>query len=250
VLFLGKFLGLSLMLVVFMTLLTAAGLLVQLRQGYHDVQLGLYLKVFFGLQLPEYLLFAVLALVVHVVVDHKYIGHLAALLVYALLIFAVPLGVDHNLLVFGASPAWSYSEMRGFDATVGPWLWFKTYWAAWALLLAVAARLLWVRGRDDGFGARLRLARNRLTGGTLGVAMAAISLILMLGGFIFYNTNVLNEYRSVSDITELRAEYERRYRRFENLPQPWLTGAQLNVDIFPERRAVEIRGGSARPLGR
>ena len=28
----------------------------------------------------------------------------------------------------------------------GPWLWFKLYWVAWALLLAVAARLL-IRGR-------------------------------------------------------------------------------------------------------
>ena len=242
VLFLGKLLGLGLMLVVFMVLLTAAGLLVQVSRGYHDFQLGLYLTVFFGLQLPEYLLFAVLALVVHVAVDHKYVGHLAALLVYALLIFAAPLGLDHNLLVFGASPAWSYTEMRGFDATVGPWLWFKSYWAAWALLLAVVARLLWVRGRDEGLSARLVLARRRFTGWTIGVTAAALGLILALGGFVFYNTNVLNEYRSPSDITELRAEYERRYRRFESSPQPWLAAASLNVDIFPERRSVKIRG--------
>ena len=29
--------------------------------------------------------------------------------------------------------------MRGFGPSLGPWLWFKLYWAAWALLLAVAA---------------------------------------------------------------------------------------------------------------
>ncbi len=79
-----------------------------------------------------------------------------------------------------------------------------------------------------------------------------MGLILTLGGFIFYNTNVLNEYRSASEITERRAEYERRYRRYESIPQPRLTGTNLRVEIYPERRAVEIRGsyrlvnGSAR----
>jgi ABC-type transport system involved in multi-copper enzyme maturation permease subunit len=242
VLFLGKFVGLALVVVAFLALVTVAGILVQVNGGYHDFQVGLYLKVFFGLQLVEYLLFALLALLVHVSVDHKHVGHLVALLVYALLIFAPYLGIDHNLLIFGASPAWSYSEMRGFDATIAPWLWFKLYWAAWALLLAVVARLLWVRGREDGVRARLLLARRRLTGRTVGTAAAAVGLILTLGGFVFYNTNVLHEYRSASAITELRGEYERRYRRYEGIPQPRVTSARLNVDIFPERREVKVRG--------
>ena len=38
--------------------------LVQVIRGFHDFEIGLYLKVLFGLQLTEYLLFAVLALVV------------------------------------------------------------------------------------------------------------------------------------------------------------------------------------------
>ena len=83
---------------------------------------------------------------------------------------------------------------------LGPWLWFKLYWAAWALLLAVVARLLWVRGKESGLGVRLQLARRRFTRPTAWTAAAAVGLILTLGGFIFYNTNVLNEY-----LTDLRA---------------------------------------------
>jgi ABC-type transport system involved in multi-copper enzyme maturation permease subunit len=136
---LGRLLGLALVLVAFTALQTAAGMVAQLVRGYRDLEPGLYLKILFGLQLPEYLLFAVLALVVHVLVDHKYVGHLVGIVVYAFVaVLAGMLGVEHNLLVFGGRPAWSYTPMRGFAGSVGPWLWFKAYWAAWALLLLVA----------------------------------------------------------------------------------------------------------------
>lgn len=240
--FLGKLLGLGLVLAVFTALLTGAGMLAQAIRGYQDFEVGLYLKILFGLQLPEYLLFALLALVVHVLVDQKHTGHLAAILAYVFIVLASLFGVEHNLLIYGAGPRWSYTEMRGFGASLGPWAWFKLYWAAWALLLAVAARLLWVRGKERGLVARLQLARRRFTRPTARAAAVAAGLIVALGGFILYNTNVLNEYLSASDLVERRAEYERRYGRYAGLPQPRLTGTSLRVEIHPERRAVDIRG--------
>ncbi len=89
---------------------------------------------------------------------------------------------------------------------------------------------------------RLRLARGRLTRATAAAGAAAAGLVLALGGFIFYNTNVLNDYRSASRGLERRAEYERRYARYASLPQPRLAGATLRVEIHPERRTAEIRG--------
>ncbi len=240
--FAGKFLGLGLVLVMWMALLMAVGMLVQLRTGNFDFQIGLYLTALFGLQLPEYLLFALLALVIHVLADQKYVGHLVAIIAYVLIAMSSVFGIEHNLLVYGAGPGWSYTEMLGFGPSLGPWLWFKLYWAAWALLLAVVAKLLWVRGREGGLGARLQLARGRFAGATAGVAAVAVGLILTLGGFIFYNTNVLNGYATASDVVEKRAEYERRYGRYDGIPQPRLTGTRLHVEIFPERREVEIRG--------
>ena len=241
-LFLGKFLGLGLVLVVFMALLTLAGVLVQVILGYHDFEIVPYLHVLFGLQLPEYLLFALLALVVQALVDQKYVGYLVALVAYGFIAFAYRLGIEHNLLVYGSSPGWSYTDMRGFGPFLEPWLWFKLYWAAWALLLAVVARLLWVRGKERGLGARLQLARRRFTHPTAWTAAAAVALILTLGGFIFYNTNVLNEYATASEMMGWRAEYERRYGQYAGIPQPRLTGVNLHVEIYPEQREAEIRG--------
>lgn len=242
VLFLGKFLGLGLVLVAWLALLVAAAMVIQVRMGYYDFEMGLYALTLFGLQLADYLLFALLALMVHVLVDRKHVGHLVMFISYVFIAFASMFGVEHNLLVYGADPGWSYTDMRGFGPFLGPWLWFKLYWAAWALLLAVAARLLWVRGKERGLGVRLQLARRRFTRPTTWVAATAGGLILILGSFIFYNTNVLNEFYTTSERMEQRAEYERRYGQYEDIPQPRLTGASLRVEIYPERREVDIHG--------
>jgi ABC-2 type transport system permease protein len=240
--FLGKFLGLALLLGLLMAALTAAGMLAQVILGFRDFELGLYFRSMFGLQLPEYLLFAMLALVAHLLADQKYIGHLAAISAFVIIVLAPTFGIEHDLLTYGAGPAWSYTELRGFGPSLGPWAWFKLYWAAWALLLAVVARLLWVRGRERSLGVRLQLARARFTRPTAWTAATAVALILTVGGFVFYNTNVLNEYRTASDIVERGAEYERRYRRYAEMPQPRLTAATLRVEIDPDRRAVDARG--------
>jgi ABC-2 type transport system permease protein len=243
--FVGKLLGLTLVLVLFQGLLMSAGMIAQRILGYQDFEIWLYLATLFGLQLPDYLLFALLALSVHVWVDHKYVGHLLAIAAYVFILIAALFGIEHDLLVYGAGPWWSYSDMRGFGPTLGPWLWFRLYWLAWALLLAVATGLLWKRGREGRFGARLRLARGRLTPPTVWTTAAAVGLILALGGFVFYNTNVLNVYQSRADIAARSAAYERRFRAYAGVPQPRLTATHLEVEIHPERREVEI-GGSYR----
>jgi ABC-2 type transport system permease protein len=242
VLLLGRFVGLGLILVAWTALLTMAGMLAQVVKGYHEFEVGLYLRALFGLQLADHLLFALLAIAVHVMVGEKYLGYLAALIAYACIVFASRLGIEHNLLVYGSDPGWSYSDMRGFGPSLGAWMWFKLYWTAWALLLAVTARLLWVRGKERDLRRRLQLARQRFAGATAGVAATAVGLILALGGFIFYNTNVLNAYETAADRMERGAEYERRYGRYEGIPQPRLAATILRVEIYPERREAKIRG--------
>ena len=54
-------------------------------------------------------------------------------------------------------------------------------------------------------------------------AAAAVVLVLGTGGFVLYNTNVLREYRTAWEAEAVEAEYERRYKRFEDAPRPRLT---------------------------
>ena len=238
----GKFLGIGLLLGLFLVLILSAGVAAQALLGHTDFQAGLYLKAVMGGQLAEYLIFVPLALAVHAVVNQKYVGHLAAMMVYVVIVLAPTFGIDHSLFIYGAGPGLSYTAMRGYGPTVGPWLWFKLYWAAWALLLLVGARLFWVRGRESGARVRRLEARRRLGGGTRTVAVLAMALVIALGSFVFYNTNVLNAYHSSDEIEEIRAEYERRYRQYRDAPLPEITGARLRVEISPATGSAEIAG--------
>ncbi len=241
VFFMGKFLGLSLILVGWLIFLALAGVLVQVRMGYFDFEIGLYLKILLGLQLTDYLLFAVLAFLVHVLVNQKHIGNLVGFLAYGVILFATG-WIENNLLVYSSAPGWSYTDMSGFGPFLTPWLWFKSYWMAWALLLAVLTSLFWVRSREGSVRVRFRMARGRLTRPVVMAATAVILFIVTLGGFVFYNTNVLNKGDTMAAEIDRLAEYERRYMRYENVPQPRLTGTRLHVDIYPERSEAEIRG--------
>ncbi|MEA2561005.1 MAG: type transport system permease protein [Acidobacteriota bacterium] len=240
--FLGKFLALGMVLVAVQATLIAAGMLLQAVLGYFDFEIGLYLRVLLGLRLADCLLFAALAMLVHVLMDNKHLGHLLALVFVLFSVFAGRLGIEHHLLVYGSDPGLVYSDLSGFGPFVAPFLWFKLYWAGWALLFAVAANLFWVRGEERGIRQRIRLARLRFTRPAAAAAVTAAVLILTVGGFLLYNTNVLNGYRTRFEEAELRAEYERRYGRFEGVPQPSMTGTELRVEIYPKARKVQVRG--------
>jgi ABC-2 type transport system permease protein len=238
----GRFMALVGMLVALQAVLMAAGIALQAVQGYYRFELGLYLRILFGIKLADYVLLAAVAMAVHVVVNQKYVGHLVVVLFYLFCAFSPSFGIRHHLLVYGTSPGWTYSDMNGFGPYAGPFVWFKLYWAAWALLLAVVARLFWVRGRDREPRRPLAFARARLTRPLVRAAGVAAVLILGLGGFIFYNTNVLNDYRTPFDKAERLARYERRYKRFEHAPQPRITRAELRIELHPSRSAADLRG--------
>jgi ABC-2 type transport system permease protein len=239
---LGKFMGLSLVLITWIIFLIAAGMLGQIRMGYFDFEIGVYLQVLLGIQLIDWLLFAALVFAVHVVVNHKQAGYLLSLVAYGFIVFASRLGIEHKLLIYTSDPGWRYSDMRAFATTVGPWLWFKTYWISWALLFAVGVKLLWVRGVEDNFKSRLREARRRLTHSTAAVGMTAIVLIITVGGYIFFNTNVRNAYETTADRLNRRAQYELSYGKYKDTVQPVLMSTSLRIDIYPERPDANIHG--------
>lgn len=241
VMFIGKFMGLALIITTWVAFLMVAGIINQLVMDYHHFEIGVYIKALFGIQLTNYLLFALLVFAIHVVVNQKYIGHMVAFCAYGFVLFASMIGVEHKMLVYASDPGWSYSDMRGFGPFITPWLWFKFYWASWAFLLSVAATLYWVRSKEGGLKTRFHLAQHRFAQHKVAF-LIALALVLVSAGFIFYNTNVLNEYITTTDRMEMRAEYERRYGQYEHTTQPVLARTNLHVEIYPDDRAADIRG--------
>ncbi|MBC5991859.1 ABC transporter permease/M1 family aminopeptidase [Pontibacter cellulosilyticus] len=240
--FAGKFTGLFLALVLMQVLMMISGMMVQMRLGYYDFEFPLYLKILFGIRLVDYTLLGLLAFVIHVVVNQKYIGNLIIILFFVIAFYGYLIGIEPGLFVYGSDPGWTYSEIRGLEPYMYPWFVFKLYWVAWALLLAVVANLLWPRGTERTLKQRIQEGSRRLTRQTKAITAFAVMLILIFGGFIFYNTSILHPRTAAPEGEEWKADYEKLYRKYADSPQPWLTAVNLHVEIFPELRAVDIRG--------
>lgn len=104
VLFTGKFLGLSLLILAWMALLMAGGIGMQLTLGADRIEIVLYLQTLFGLQFLDYLLFALLVVVAQIVVNQKHIGYVLVLLVFSFTAFPSKFGVEHPMLIFWSRP--------------------------------------------------------------------------------------------------------------------------------------------------
>ncbi|MBI3473624.1 MAG: hypothetical protein HY013_19895 [Candidatus Solibacter usitatus] len=239
---LSKLCALWLVQALLMAVVTATGMSIQLAKGYTRLEPALYLKELFGLRLIDYWLLCVLAMTVHTLVNNKYMGHFVMVLYYLSRAFLGQLGFEHGLYRYGSSPGYQYSDMNGFGHFLGPVFWFNAYWAACAVLLALAAHLFWVRGLAVEWRWRLALARGRLRAAQRWAAAGAGTAFLGLGGFIFYNTNVLNTYRTRYQGEALQARYEKEYRKYRRTPQPRITSVRFTADLYPERRSARIRG--------
>ncbi|MBW3628777.1 MAG: hypothetical protein KY464_05700, partial [Gemmatimonadetes bacterium] len=238
----GKWTALILMLLLMQAAVLVTGVVLQAVKGYYKFELGLYFTTLFGLDLLDLLLLTTFVVLVHVLVNHKYFGHL---LVVAYLVFTSlmgTMGLEHDLYRFNSGSRGIYSDMNGWGPFLQPYFWLKGYWAAWSVLLAVLANLFWVRGEETGATWRMRLARLRFTRPAISAVVLAGVLILGAGGFVFYNTNVLNQYETRLEGERLLARYERTYKRYEGIAQPRIVGVRLHVEIYPEERDVTVRG--------
>ena len=239
---LGRFVALVAMLVALQVAFMGAGMILQAIQGWTRFEVGVYLKLLFGIKLVDYVLLAALAMAVHVIVNHKYLGHLIVVVYFVSTMVSGLIGIENQMLIYGSDPGWAWSDLNGLAPCVEGLVWFKLYWAAWALLFALLAGLFWVRGRELGARRRLALARQRLRGGTLRAVAVAVALIAGLGGVVFYNTHVVNEYVTRDELVERKAEYERRYKRFADAPSPSVFAMRMSVELYPSQSAAEIEG--------
>ncbi|HUK92045.1 MAG TPA: ABC transporter permease, partial [Blastocatellia bacterium] len=242
VLFGSKLMALMLVQVLLMLVVMVAGLIIQIAFGYHHFELGLYFKELFVDQLTHYWILCVLALSIHTVVNQKYLGHFIMVLYYIAGIALPALGVQHYLVRLDYIPTLIYSDMNGFGPFRAPLFWFHLYWGLAAVAIAIVTNLLWVRGVDTGWRGRLKLATARLGPASRMGVTASLLLFVGAGAYIFYNTNVLNIYRSTYAVDDARAQYEKKYRQYLTMPGPKITDVTIQIDLDPERLAAAIRG--------
>jgi len=152
------------------------------------------------------------------------------------------LGFEHNLYRYGGHSPLPYSDMNGYGHYAEPYLWYSLYWGVGAAILLGLSALLWVRGAEIPLKDQLALARARWRGPVRAFLTVAAIGFASTGAYIYYNTNILNEYLPRAERVRQRASYEREYREYRDASLPRITAVRSEIDIYPDERRVEIRG--------
>ncbi|MGH8854878.1 MAG: hypothetical protein ACREWI_11425, partial [Telluria sp.] len=218
-----------------------AAIAIQLFKGGAPVEPLVYGKSMLVAALP-FMLMGLFALVLQVVTNNKFIGYLAMILFMVSQIVTGILHFDHNLYNIAGLPRTPYSDMNGFGHFIAGWSWFALYWALFMAAALIVAQAFWVRGLSFAWRDRVREAGRRLNGAS-GLALGLVAIAFAAtGAWIYYNTNTLAKYEAGNVAMDKRADYEKAYRKYKDLPHAKVIDVRAAVDIYPEERRLVIKG--------
>ena len=222
-------------------ILVLIAIVYQLISGFTQIEFSLYIKDYIYNMFPFYFTTCSVLVAIQVIVNNKYIGYMVS--VIALLvsdIILLILDVNSNMLSLGATPYMIYSDLNGYGPSNTGVFWFSTYWMLFGLLLLTLSGIIWNRGAKKSFKERLNSVKSN-TSRAYSVIVSSIGLLFILtAAFVFYNTQILNSYKSNDKYEELAVSYEKDYKKFKNLPFPKIIEAKYNIDIFPKEKTADV----------
>jgi ABC-2 type transport system permease protein len=237
-----KIFAIAIVLFVMAGLSVVSALIVQTVKGYSNYEVSHYLWWYLAPWLLSMLAYAVLAVFIQTLVSNKYAGLLVVMLILAAQMSFPGFGLENHLYLYSDTSPVPLSDMNGQGKYAGYAAWYRLYWAGAMLVLAVLAYALWRRGASAPLKVRLQRLPARLKG-TAGFAIATgVAIMVGAGGFIVYNTKVLNEWRSLEDSQRWAADYEKQVLPLQSVVQPRITDVKLDIQLYPDEPRAVTRG--------
>lgn len=224
--------------------LIVIAILYQLLNGFTQIELDVYFLDFIYYSLPKYVTWSMILIFIQVAINNKYLGYFISIIFLFLLdIVFLILEIETNMIKIGATPSATYSDMNSFGPALSGVLWFNSYWFLFGLIFLLFAGLLWIRGIAGGFMSRLKSSKKQFSKQYTFILVLAIIAWGSVFGAVYYNTQVLNAYKTSDEIEQLQADYEKTFKKYENVNLPKLTDAKYYIDIYPETRNVKVLVG-------
>ena len=242
-LYFSKYLGLMGTVAVLELVAILTGMIIQLSMGYTNVEPLHYLTA----ALRMFIDFSItigLCLAVQVFTPNKYLGFFLSLvpLLFMTIVFNL-LEWNNQIYIFGSGgPYMPYSDMNGYGHTVGTWILYNGYWLSIVLALCILALLVFARGKEKSWKAKYRLSRGDFSKAHVAALVAFMLIAVSAGGYIFYNTNVLNMIYSPKEREKESAAYEKKYKRYEKTLQPRVVASSIRIDFYTDTRGFDAKG--------
>ena len=239
---LGKFSAMAATIFLLLCVTVAIGVTVQLSKGYTNLEMNVYIGELLIDDFAGFLCMVALALLVQTLSPNMFLGFFIVVVFNILNTFIwSAMHIDTNMVRFGANPNHIFSSFYRYAPYLKGKVWFSTYWLLFSGLLAVLTVVYWVRGKDTDWKNRFRLGKiewkNYRTAG-----LALFVLWFGTASFVYYNTKVLNTYKTDKEQEKIQVSYEKSFKQYKNMALPRVFDIKLNIDIFPETRSVSIKG--------
>jgi len=236
------------MLAIFLVLLVVnlaamlTGLFYQLVEGARAAGIAQYLGWFIIPAAIDGLLIAILAVFVQVLSPNKYVGWGILFVWFVGGIFLNNMGYSNPLYTYDGTPNEPLSDFVGADGFWWGQAVLQFYWLCFAVVLAIIAHLLWPRGTDLAVGNRVRRLPVLASGPVVAIAGLALAGMAATGAYAYYNIKILNRYQTSDEAEKFSADYERKYLKFEKLPNPAIARVRLALQLYPRQRLLITDG--------
>lgn len=171
--------------------------------------------------------------------------------------FALPeFGMNHRLYLIGDLPVNIYSDMNKFGSSIKPFMIFLLYWGFFYLTLACISVLFLTRGVNLTVKNKCLEFKKRVNTFNKTILSGSMSCFIIMGCFIYYNTNILNTYKTNYHLEKDSVNYELKYKYFEKAAQPDIYSVNVSVDIFPDKHSInakaifKYRNNSSQPINK
>ena len=234
--FLGKFSALMIAMSILIMIGIIIGILNQLYNGFYDIKLNVYFISAFVQPLLSMVLWVMISFLVQSLVSNKFLGYFIVIVLFVINPFLkLIFHYSSNLISLNSTGALNYSDMNGYGF-YDSYIWFRTYWLVFAAIIGFLTLMFWNRGETISFLNKFKVFKKRMTKKNLSVLTTLLVLFAGIGGYIYYNTKILNKIVTSKEYESNLANYEKLFKKYENIDQPILKDANYFIDIYPDER--------------
>lgn len=219
----GHFVSVSLLLFFFTGIVMVQGIIFQAAYHYFHIDWNAYLGVFLFNTFPL-ILFSGFILLINDRIPNKFIG--LGVSVLAVFLLSGPVSgkvITYPLLRIFSDFKGTYSDFNGYGI----------YAKAFAQRLVFGAgiiSLLWL------FNSIVKVKKTRVSAFVFTIFLLTSGIIA--GIFFMKGYIPKDEAQNVLSCVE----YEKNYRKYENIPQPDITGITTEIKLYPSENAYQITG--------
>lgn len=216
--------GSIILLILFLTgIILAEAIIFQFVFDYTHFDFEAYLGVFIFNTAPL-ILFSLILLLINNISKSKTLA--LGLSIIFFLLFVTPISkniLDNSLLRFLSGYNGIYSDFVGYGAYLIPFLWRLVFGFSLLGVLTLSVSLI-------------KISKNRLF---KSLALIGLLLIGFLSSYLYL---VGYEPNKTEIVIQENVQYEKKYKKFKNIPQPTIKKVFSKVDLYPGEQKYKIEG--------